>query len=62
MGPDLAANAERLEPMEPPRGRLEFHWCRHQKDPGCVVDEQRQFIHIALSLTELPCEVGDTSK
>ena len=62
MGPDLAANAERLEPMEPPRGRLEFRWCRHRKDPGCVVGEQRQFFHLALCLTELPCEVGDTSK
>ena len=62
MGPDLAASAERLEPTEPPRGRLEFRWCRHRKDPGCVVGEQRQFFHLALCLTELPCEVGDTSK
>ena len=62
MGPDLAANAERLEPMEPPRGRLEFRWCWHWKDAGCVVSEQRQFFHLALCLPELPCEVGDTSK
>ncbi|KAK7820899.1 actin-depolymerizing factor [Quercus suber] len=46
--------------MEPPRGRLEFRWCRHQKDPRCVVGEQRQFFHLALHLPELPCEVGDT--
>ena len=62
MGPDLAANAERLEPMEPPRGKLEFQWCQHWKDPGFVVGEQRQFFDLALCLPELPCEVGDTSK
>ena len=39
-----------------------FWWCRHQKDPTCVVDEQRQFFHLALCLPELACDVGDKSK
>ena len=62
MGPDLAANAERWEPTEAPWCMPGFWWCRHQKDPTCVVGEQRQFFHLALYLPELACYVGDTSK
>ena len=62
MGPDLAANAERWEPTEAPRCMPGFRWCRHRKDPTCVVGEQRQFFHLALCLPELACDVGDTSK
>lgn len=60
MGSYLTVNAERLEPMEPPWSRIEFQWCRQRKDLTCVVGKQRQFLH--LTLPDLPCEVGDTSK
>ena len=62
MGPDLAANAKRLEPTEAPRCMPGFWCCRHWKDPTCVVGEQRQFFHLAFCLPELACDVGDTSK
>ena len=54
MGPDLAANAKRLEPTEAPRCMPGFWCCRHWKDPTCVVGE--------LCLPELAGDVGDTSK
>ena len=48
MGPHVAANAERWETTKAPQCMLGFRWCRHWKDPTCVVGEQRQFFHLAL--------------
>lgn len=59
--PDLRANSESLEPTEPPRCKLELRWCRHRKDPTCVVGEQRQFFHLALCLPLVSFNDGDTS-
>ncbi|KAK6229922.1 hypothetical protein SCA6_018873 [Theobroma cacao] len=44
MGSDLVAPSKaRFDPTEPPLLMPEALWCRHLKDPACVVGEQRQF-------------------
>ena len=57
-------NSARLEPTDPPRcipPEVDL-WCRHLKEPTCVVGEQRQF-HLPLEdFFAAACwDVGDTS-
>ena len=50
---EWVTDAERLVPMEPLGGRLEFWWCWQRKDLTCVVSKQRQFFHLTLCLSSL---------
>lgn len=52
MPPDFAANSDRFEPMEWPRGMKLLRWNRHRNEPAWVVGEQRQFIRPLNGLPE----------
>lgn len=47
MAPALFPNWARFEPTDPPRIIPPDLWCRHLKEPACVVGEHRQF-HLPL--------------
>ena len=57
----VLANAERLEPTEPPRGNLLLRWSRHRKEPACVVGEHRQLDLAVEDLLAAECDTGDAS-
>ena len=55
------ANSERLEPTDLPRGIPVARWCRHLKEPACVVGEHRQFNFPLVVFLVVAWDVGDTS-